>query len=228
MPEASSIEFPGSVRTVAIFGGSFDPPTRAHVQIPIAVRDAIGADLLLVIPAAVSPFKPDGAGATDKQRLQMLELAFADHRAVAISSIELDRGGPSYTVETLEAIRRDNPGVALRLIIGADNATNFHRWRRPQRILDLAEPAVMLRGDEDPDALIDAMALHWTEPECRAWRERIVSTPTIDASSTEVRALLASTSPDEARLGEMLDPRVLGYIRSEGLYRSSDEGESSG
>ena len=75
MNGTQDIQFPDAVRTVAVYGGTFDPPTRAHAALPLAVVDAIGADWLLVIPAAASPFKPGGAHATDPQRLEMLKQA---------------------------------------------------------------------------------------------------------------------------------------------------------
>ncbi|MCB9848589.1 MAG: nicotinate (nicotinamide) nucleotide adenylyltransferase [Phycisphaeraceae bacterium] len=208
------------MRTVAVLGGSFDPPTRAHTTIPLAVSQAIGADWLLVIPAAVSPFKRDGSHASDEQRLAMLRLALAEHPRVAISAIEIERGGTSYTVETLRELRWRFPAIVFRLLIGADQAASFHRWREPHAILDLAEPAVMLRGDVNADALLESMAPHWSAGELAAWRARIIAAPTLDASSTEARALLRVSPRDEVRLRGLLDPRVLEYITREGLYGS--------
>ena len=221
------IRFPESARTVAVYGGTFDPPTRAHVELPLAVADAIGADHLLIIPASASPFKPGGAHATDEQRLRMLELAFGDRAGVTVTPIEIERGGASYTVDTLRDLTCRFPGITFRLIIGADQAESFHRWREAGAILDLAEPAVMLRGDSAHfDAgvagLLESMAPHWTTEELEAWRARIVKAPTIDASSTEARALLASHSPDDKRLSQLLLPEVLDYISRSGLYGAGE------
>jgi nicotinate-nucleotide adenylyltransferase len=217
--------FPDSVLTVAVCGGTFDPPTRAHVELPIAATQAIGAGWLLVIPASASPFKPGGAHASDEQRLRMLGLAFAGRQRVTISSIELDRGGVSYTVDTLSELRRRFPSTAFRLIIGADQAASFHLWREAQAIIELAEPVVVLRGeDTDAESLIGSMALNWSEAQLRRWRGRIVFVGASDASSTQARAILASPNPDEDRLLRLLDPSVLGYIRREGLYGSGDRG----
>lgn len=219
MDGSDDLQFPDSVRTVAVCGGTFDPPTRAHVELPIAATEAIGAGWLLVIPASASPFKPGGADATDEQRLRMLRLAFAGRQRVTISTIELDRGGASYTVDTLRELRRRFPSITFRLIIGADQAASFHLWREAPAIIELAEPAVMLRGENaDPDALIGSMALNWSEAQRRDWRTRIVFVGASDASSTEARSILASPNPDENRLLRMLDPAVLGYIQREGLY----------
>jgi len=211
--------FDDTVRTVAVYGGTFDPPTRAHAQLPLAVMPQIGADRLLVIPAAASPFKPGGAIASDAQRLQMLEFAFAGMPGVTVTRLELDRGGASYTVDTLRELRDAFPGITFRLIIGADQAASFHRWKQAAEIIGLAPPAVMLRGGEGGQRdLLEQMAPHWSAGELESWRDRIVSVPATDASSTEVRELLVEQEPDRCRLGELLDPAVLGYIREEGLY----------
>jgi len=219
MDGATDIRFPSSVRTVAIYGGTFDPPTRAHVELPIAVVDAIDAHWLLVIPASTSPFKAGGAHASDPQRVEMLELAFANRPCLTVTPIELHRGGTSYTVDTLRSLSDSFPEIAFRLIIGADQAQSFHRWREAHAIIECAEPAVMLRGDgEGVDGLIESMAPHWSSKELDQWRSRIVKIPTLDASSTEARAILSSPCPDETRLIELLNPTVLDYIKEQGLY----------
>lgn len=222
MGATDEITFAESARTVAVYGGTFDPPTRAHVELPLAVVGAIEADHLLVIPAAASPFKPDGPIASDDHRLQMLRFAFAGMPAVAITSMEIARGGASYTVDTLRELKQRFPAITFRLIIGADQAASFHRWREAGAIIESAEPAVMLRGSEETaEELLQRMAPHWPEDEMKRWEARIVTVPATDASSTEARALLASASPKSARLSELLDPAVLGYIRETDLYGSS-------
>jgi nicotinate-nucleotide adenylyltransferase len=219
MNGTQDIQFPDAVRTVAVYGGTFDPPTRAHAALPLAVVDAIGADWLLVIPAAASPFKPGGAHATDPQRLEMLKQVFADRPCVTVSSIELTRGGTSFTVDTLRTLSESFPDITLRLIIGADQAESFHRWRAAHEIVRCAEPVVMLRGDGGGvDRLMHAMAPHWSEDELDAWRQRVVAIPMLDASSTEARAILASATSEDTRLLELLEPASIDYIRNQGLY----------
>lgn len=222
MGDPDDTTFEASVRTVAVYGGTFDPPTRAHVELPLAVVGAIEADHLLVIPAAASPFKPDGPIASDDQRLQMLRFAFAGMPAVTITSMEIERGGASYTVDTLRELKQRHPAITFRLIIGADQAASFHRWREAGAIIEAAEPAVMLRGNEESaEDLLQRMAPHWSDDDMKRWESRIVSVPATDASSTEARALLSASTPESARLSELLDPAVLGYIREVGLYGSS-------
>ncbi len=221
MHNMSDINLPETVRTVAVYGGTFDPPTRAHVTMPQAVVDVIDADWLLVIPAAASPFKPGGAHATNAQRQRMLELAYEEQPCATISAIELLRGGASFTVDTLRSLHQRFPEITFRLIIGADQAASFHRWHEADSIITLAEPAVMLRGSENGDALLASMEPHWDAEAIARWRSRIVHAPQIDASSTEARALLGLPGADELRLEELLSEKVLGYIRQEGLYGST-------
>lgn len=215
------ISFPETVRTVAVYGGTFDPPTRAHVAMPQAVVDAIGADWLLVIPAAASPFKPGGAHATNAQRQRMLELAFEEQPCTTVTAMELLRGGASYTVDTLRSLCQRFPEITFRLIIGADQADSFHRWREAESIIALAEPAVMLRGTDGADTLLASMEPHWAADAIAQWWSRVVYVPQINASSTEARALLGLPGADEIRLNELISAPVLAYIRQESLYCSA-------
>ena len=158
------------MRTVVLFGGSFDPPHRAHAALPDAVRAALPdaeCAWLLYIPAARSPHKQRGPVASDDQRLEMLRLAIKDVAHAAVWTDEVDRatsGTPSFTIDTVRRARAwlDASGgtrVTLRLLIGADQAAKFHTWREPRRIIDIAEPLVMLRRpSESADELRAAMA----------------------------------------------------------------------
>lgn len=211
-------------RLALVFGGTFDPPHRAHVELPAKVREAIGADAIIYVPAARSPHKLDGPVASGAERVEMLRLALADARDVSISDIELTRNGaaPSYTVDTLRTLRAEIPRTtALRLLIGADQAAAFHRWREPHEIIRLAEPVVMLRAPhETVDALMTAMAAHWPTAELARWRERVVAVPVLDVEATDIRGLLRrdTDSPEAARLLPGAGA-VLAFIRARGLYR---------
>ena len=209
----------GDVRAL-LYGGSFDPPHRAHLMLPALVRDAIGADLVVYIPAAHSPFKETPPDATDAQRVEMLRAGLLGQRRCAIATLELEREGLSFTVDTLARLRAERPRATLRLLIGADQARSFHEWREAQRIFELAPPVVMLRpGEGDGEALLRELREHWGDDAMRAWRDGLAPIPeVIDASSTDVRALLAE-SPDDPRLDELLKPGVRDVIVRESLYR---------
>ncbi|MHC5114421.1 MAG: nicotinate (nicotinamide) nucleotide adenylyltransferase [Planctomycetota bacterium] len=186
---------------ILLFGGTFDPPHRAHVELPQLVAGKLGCDRIVYIPAAASPHKTDDDTTDAVHRLAMLRLALGDRPNVTISTIELDRGGVSYFVDTLRALRADlGDDVDLRFLVGADQALAFDRWKDPEEILRLATPAVMLRPREDlPD---------------ERWREWIVETPLIDVSATELREHLR----DGRDVSDVLDPAVVEYIRAHGLY----------
>lgn len=213
--------------TVLWFGGSFDPPTIAHFTLAEHARRAIGADLLAYCPAARSPFKDAGPIASGEDRVAMLRAGIADlgQPASAVSTIELDRredNEPSFTVDTLRAVRASLPGaVALRLLIGADQVASFHRWKDAEELLRLAEPVVLLRpggtGATDADSLLADIEPNWPEPERRRWRGRLVEAPLIDASATEARELLHKGAGDPA-LAKLLPASVLSRIRERRLY----------
>lgn len=194
---------------VLLFGGSFDPPHRAHAEIAPLVRDRVlGAHAWLVlVPAARSPHKAGGPSAPDDDRRAMLALAFAGVERVAVWTDELDRavrGEPSYWVDTLERARRARGSLAgARFLIGADQARAFGRWRRAHDIEALCEPVVVPRGDvttiEDLHGVVDA----------GAWARRWVDLPTRAESSTRVRT--------RGRFDD-LHPDVAAYIGERGLY----------
>jgi nicotinate-nucleotide adenylyltransferase len=212
------LPIPKSAKTVLIYGGAFDPPHRAHVQLPPRARDAIGADLLLYVPAAAAPLK-EGPAASNMDRIGMLEAALEGEPDIAIATLELERGGSSYTIDTLEHITSRRPNLTLRLLIGADQARQFHEWKQAREIIELAEPAVMLRPPaEEAEDLLEDMAPHWSESETASWRRRLVELPAIDASSTRARELLAR-SPADPELERLLTAPVRAYIRRNKLYR---------
>lgn len=210
---------PGT-QSILVFGGTFDPPHRGHSELPRLVRRATGSDALLYVPAARSPLKQASPGATGQQRLEMLQLIIADDPCSLVTSIELERGGTSsYTIDTLEILAAQyGPTVRMRLLIGADQAADFHRWRAPEAIIRLAEPWVMLRAPaESWEVLRERMAPSWSSTEIDRWARRVVPVPTLDVSATQVRGMLARGDPDAA-FDDLLAPPVLAYIRRHRLY----------
>ncbi len=195
-------------RRPLIFGGSFDPPHLAHVALPKRVAEAIHADAVLYIPAGRAPHKLDRAQTAPAHRLAMLRLALADEPDAVILTEELDRavdGRPSYTIDTLEALRpRLAPDATMRLLIGTDQVKIFETWKDWQRIIELAEPVVMVRPPQTPRDL----------PE--AWRDRVVEAPVVEVSSTQLRQRLAAGEPTR----DLLHPAVADYIAEHGLYRA--------
>lgn len=183
----------GGDETIAVFGGTFDPPHVGHVLVLAYVRAAIAPSRILMVPAFEHPFgKRPTAGFED--RVHMCELVAGLLDGVEVSPIERDMGGTSHTLRTLEALHERHPGVTLRLVVGADVLEQTERWHRWDRIAELAPPIVVGRsGYERPEGCA-------------------VDIP--DVSSTELRRRLAR---DRATEG-MLPAAVERHIVERGLY----------
>lgn len=223
------IPVPGSVRRVLVFGGTFDPPHRAHLELPPLARDRMGMDWVVYVPAARSPHKAQSPGATGADRVRMLELGLEGVERVSVWPVEIHAGEGEgravYTVESIREALRQRPDLEPRLLIGADQAAAFHLWREPSAIMRLAPPAVMLRPDTPggEGELVNRLARIWGAESAGRWASWIVHVPVIDASATRVRSLLgawrdrATAAPDPV-LASMVPPAVLAYIRDRGLY----------
>lgn len=236
------------VRTLVLYGGTFDPPHRAHVELPRAVLDALhargdGPAWLLYVPAAVSPFKTGAAPSADAgHRVAMLRLATAPGKADPRTSVwtdEIDRAaaspGPSYSIDTARramAALGPAPRPRLRWLMGADQAAALHRWREGRALAHVAEPLVVLRrgqggaaGGETPARLVGELAATgaWDDAELDAWLGRMLALPLIDAASSEIRAALAAGAAGHAAL----DADVAAYIARHGLYRPPRAGLTS-
>ncbi|MDA7977214.1 MAG: nicotinate-nucleotide adenylyltransferase [Pirellulales bacterium] len=168
---------------VGIFGGSFDPVHFGHLFLAEYCLEACELDQILFVPAGQPPHKSNRltAGA---HRLTMLKLAIADHPGFAISEVELNRAGPSYSVDTLEQLARDLPSAEMFLLLGADMLQDFPNWRQPQRICELAKLAVVFR---DGMTKLDWSVLDSVASSARRREFVSVAMPRMDISSTEIR-----------------------------------------
>jgi nicotinate-nucleotide adenylyltransferase len=186
----------------ALLGGSFDPFHNGHLAIVNALLSRRLADRVLVVPAYRSPHKKAPA-VEGRHRLQMARLALADVAAAEVSSLELERGGVSYTIETVEELIGQEPGDAIRLVLGADSVQDFFRWRSPERILELVEIVVFARPGCPQELPAEIAA-----------RAHLVSDFAVPVSATQVRAALtAGRQPVE-----MVPAAVLAYIAAHTLY----------
>lgn len=228
MPPACPLPVPDDARELLVFGGSFDPPTRAHAECALEARDAaMPRAWLVLVPAARSPHKNDAPEASDADRVRMLELAFAGAGRTAIWTDELDRAddraSPSYAIDTIRRLGSIRPDATRRLLIGADQALAFCRWKEHRELAELAEPLVLLRAPaESPDELIARLAQSdaWSTADLDAWRRRIAPVPVRTGSATEARRLLASLRARNRKdLAALLHPEVLVYILDRDLYR---------
>jgi len=205
-----------AAKKILIFGGSFDPPQVAHVALPKHVMQIVHADRVMYVPAGQSPFKLETPPAPAHHRLAMLRLALRDAPWAMILSDEIDRPhdrDPSYTVDTLASLRRRlGDHVEMRLLIGSDQLPSFDRWKEPDRIIAMAEPLVIMRPPATSESLASLLP---PGAELEAWENRLVETPMMDVSSTQVRAAAAA---GRSLRGIVVDA-VERYIQQHQLYR---------
>lgn len=192
-------------------GGSFDPPHMAHLLVAESVREALALDVVLFLPAAQQPLKAGRTATAVEHRVAMTRLATEGNPHFAVSLVDADRPGPSYTVQTLRILReewgRDCP---IWFIVGADSLATFLSWRDPAGILGMARLAVVGR----PGVSLDVDALEANLPGLKERLDR-VETPLIDISATGIRRRVAQGLSIRYRVPET----VREYIEANGLYK---------
>ncbi len=203
-----------------VFGGSFDPVHIGHIQTAASVIEQLSLDKMLLVPAARSPFK-GRSHADNEQRAQMLELAIEGHTKFILDQRELKQPPPSYTVNTLEAIKQEKPNAHLVLILGMDAWLSFDQWRQPERILQLAHIAVMTRPGYTQQADAAFSALDQKSKNSLSLRKQqagqimFLDVPAIDVSSTAIRKAYKKNITDVVGVA----PKVNDYIEHHQLYR---------
>ena len=201
---------------IGVYGGTFNPPHLGHLAAARAAIDALGLDKLLLMPAATPPHKelpPGSPPAADRLAMaEKLADALLMPKAVQVSTLEMDRPGPSYTADTVEQLHEREPEAQLWLLVGSDMFLSLHTWREPERILRYASVCAFHRTQADEAARFAAQK----ERLERDYGARIQLIPVpglVEISSTRLRELL---SRGEGR--EYLHPSVYGYILLHGLY----------
>lgn len=194
---------------LGILGGTFNPPHVAHLVCAQEARFQLGLDVVLLMPAREPPHKavPDDPGA--EARLEMCILAAEGEPGVEVARTELERPGPSYTVDTLRALREARPEDDLTLIVGADMARELPSWREPEEILRLARLAVAGRGGGRRQEIAAAL-----EPLGATAPTEFLEMPRLDISSSEIRARARDGRPIRHLVPEAVEAR----IRRDGLY----------
>lgn len=195
---------------IGILGGSFDPPHVGHVLMAQDALELLGLDHLRIVPAGTQPLK-GSASATAAQRLTMVRAAFAGIARVEVDPIEIDRGGLSYMVDTVEHYAGRWPEAELFLLLGADAAADLARWRDPQRLLQLVQLVVAVRDDES----MGAAPVPWAT--WRAIHPPVqLASRRVDVSSSEIRARIAAGRSIHGFVPEA----VAAVIAASGLYLS--------
>jgi len=230
-PEASANDAVAKPRPepIALLGGTFDPVHYGHLRFADEARAALGLSDVRLVPSAIPPHRgAPGASAVD--RLAMLELAIREFPGLAVDSCELRRGGRSYTVDTLAAIRRAHPQTPLIVLVGADAFRGLAGWHQWRRLFELAHLVVAPRPGSSPGVGLPPELAH-------EWSARIVTDPAVLRTSaagsiyvqpisaqpiaaTAIRETLRRLPHADPSLARLLPPAVLTYIESKRLYRS--------
>ncbi len=190
---------------VGVFGGTFDPPHVGHLLVARDAAEQLALDRLLWIPAGTQPFKASANASDGAHRLAMTRLVTEPVPGFGVDALEIERGGLSFTVDTLRTLTARDPGTDWVVCVGADAFLRFAEWREPAAIADLATVAVLAReGARAEPAALAAVS-----------GARAVPVRRVDVSSTEIRARVRA---GRSINGFVTEP-VAAYIAEHGLYR---------
>jgi nicotinate-nucleotide adenylyltransferase len=194
---------------IGVFGGTFDPPHVGHLLAAVDAFEALSLDKLIFVPTAAQPLKANTPpSASGQDRLEMVRCAVGDDPRFEVSAVEIQRGGLSYTVDTLEALALDRPGATFFLILGMDAFRVFDQWKSPERVREVATVAVLSRevtGREVEIASMEGITL--------------IGMRRVDVSSSEIRGRLR----DGKAIRGFVTESVERYIATADLYRSEPD-----
>ncbi len=190
---------------LGILGGTFDPIHLGHLILAELARYLLRLDRVLFVPARIPPHKGESP-TSPEHRLHMTRLATRDNPHFAVSDLELRREGPSYTVDTLRALRDESPDAEHYLLMGADSARDLGSWKDHEVLLEGSTVVVLGRAGVESEDL----------PPDVSRRATLLSTPRLEISSSQIRHLVRDGGP----IRYLVTEPVESYIRSEGLYRS--------
>jgi nicotinate-nucleotide adenylyltransferase len=190
------------VQRIGLFGGSFDPIHTGHLLVGQAAIEELELTRLFFIPTARSPFKPDLPPAPCEQRLAMIRMALAGRSDCEVDDLEIQRGGTSFTIDTVQYFARKFPGAQFFYLIGADNVPKLPKWRAAAELAKLVEFLVIPRPGESPTPLPDLFS-----------GRQLVGFP-FGVSASEIRARVKAGRPIEY----LVPPPVAEFIHNNGLY----------
>ena len=190
---------------VGVFGGSFDPVHQAHVALAQSALGALHLDQVRWVPAG-NPWQKTRAMTPAEDRLALVQAAIEGEPHFVLDRIEVDRSGPSYTLDTLRELQAAHAGVQWVLLIGQDQYSGLHTWKDWQALLGLVELAVANRPGD----------LRQPHPDVQRFPHRMVPLPMLDISSTDIRTRVAAGLD----ISHLVPPGVARYIETHGLYRS--------
>jgi len=216
---------------IGLLGGTFNPIHRGHVRAAGLVRDRFGLDRVLFIPSHISPHKPAENLASAEHRLEMVRLAVSGRRGFTASAIEIEAGGCSYSILTLEKIRALHPAADLYFILGIDAFLEIDTWKEYQRVLDGCRFIVISRPGWDLASARDVLGPEFrpricvlrdpaaSPTEAAGCTVYLLELETIDVSSSEIRERIR----EGRSIAELVDPGVAKYLKEKGLYKQNHE-----
>ena len=198
-------------RLIGLFGGTFDPPHIGHLILSAETSAQLGLDRLLWILTPNPPHKQGQPITPLEHRLEMVELAISDNRRFELSTVEIDRPGPHYALDTVKIISEQNPAADLVYLMGGDSLRDLPAWHRP---IDLVAELCFIGVMRRPGDSIDLPALEKIIPGLAA-KVRYVDAPLLDIAAHEIRQRVADGRP----FRYFLPPAVYDYIVEHNLYR---------
>lgn len=201
---------------LGILGGTFDPIHYGHLVVAEECRARLGLDVVLFIPAGQPPHKRGRIVSPAEHRVEMVRLAIASNPGFELSRIEVDRVGPSYTVDTLARLREEyGPSTRLYFVVGMDALAEILTWHQPARLLSLCQVVAVTRpGFAD----FDLAALESAIPDARR-RICVLAAPELRISSSDLRRRVARGLPIKYQVPEPVEE----YVYRHGLYRAGGE-----
>jgi nicotinate-nucleotide adenylyltransferase len=197
---------------IGILGGTFNPPHIGHLICAQEAAAALGLERVLLMPVAVPPHKQAAGDPGAEHRVELCRLVAEEDERLEASRLEVDRGGPSYTVDTLAELREARPADELTFIAGADMASSLPAWREPERVLALARFAVAERAGTGRQEIARRLA-GLAGAEGIAFFEM----PRVDIASSDIRRRVAEGRP----IRYLVTDAVAQYIGDHGLYRTA-------
>ena len=212
-PQAGRIEpaRPVVAGTVGLLGGTFDPIHVGHLAVAEEAREALGLERILFVPAGRPPHKPGRRISPVEHRVAMVELAIADNPAFALSRVEVERPGPSYTVDTVAGLLESDPSApVLTVIVSAEQFVDFMDWHEPERLLRLARLAVV------PRAGYATLGRSFVAEHFPGLEDRVtfLDGPHLGVSATDIRERAAAGRS----IRYLVPPAVAAYIGDHALY----------
>lgn len=194
---------------LGILGGTFDPPHIGHLLAAYAAVEALKLDGVVFVPAAEQPLKRGREAAPAEHRLRMTQLMAGDDPRLSVDAIEVERGGLSFTVDTMRAYRAARPDTELHLLLGEDAAALLPQWREVAALGALVRVVVLTRDGEPGEEPALPAGMHGQRLRSRR----------LEISSTEIRSRARAGLPVRG----FVTDAVAAYIAEHGLYRTTDE-----